>query len=407
VATLDALPAGSEVVLFTFDDESRVVLPRTGDRAAVRRAIGGVRKAGRHTSLHDALYDVSRELAGVSGSRRAVLLITDGVDENSALNLEDGLAVAQQSRIPVFTVATGRANERVLRRIAKLTGGAYLAGAQRTPATLTEQLRRLPAPTAAVEVPPAPQARGEQPPVTSAAAPAVSTAPAGSQATTRFYPSGMLIGGVLVALGLAALGFLLLRGRDGDDTHACPNCGLRLAGALARCPHCERAELGNATVVRRPTPDLPTGPAKLPPPTAKGTDGAAKPGRFVPDISPTVLERLNMTEEYLDKTVTLRDRPVLVVSTGGVAGQVYDLSFETAISLGRSKANDIILNDVAVSSQHCRVRPEGDGFEVMDLNSTNGTWVNEKRVTRQRLEEGDKLRVGDTTMEFRHQHRYD
>ena len=55
------------------------------------------------------------------------MLITDGVDENSSLNLEDGLRVAQDAQIPVFAIGVGQARERVLRRIAKLTGGEYFA----------------------------------------------------------------------------------------------------------------------------------------------------------------------------------------------------------------------------------------------------------------------------------------
>ena len=59
-------------------------------------------------------------------------------------------------------------------------------------------------------------------------------------------------------------------------------------------------------------------------------------------------------------------------------------------SLGRAKVNDIVLNeDVAVSSEHCRIRPEDGKFVLHDLKSTNGTFVNDRKVTRQPLTEGD------------------
>jgi len=131
-AVLTSLPAGSEFAVFSFDDQSRLLLPRTADVDAVRRAVDGIETSGRYTALHDALYDASRYLRDVPSPRRAILLVTDGRDENSTLKLEDGLAVAQQTGIPVFCVGVGRVAERVLRRIAKLTGGAYVPSAEAT-----------------------------------------------------------------------------------------------------------------------------------------------------------------------------------------------------------------------------------------------------------------------------------
>src|SRR5262245_30678566 len=61
-AVLAGLPPGSEVAVFSFDDQSRVVQERTQDVDAVRRAIDGLRGSGRYTALHDALYDASRYL---------------------------------------------------------------------------------------------------------------------------------------------------------------------------------------------------------------------------------------------------------------------------------------------------------------------------------------------------------
>jgi pSer/pThr/pTyr-binding forkhead associated (FHA) protein len=118
-------------------------------------------------------------------------------------------------------------------------------------------------------------------------------------------------------------------------------------------------------------------------------------------MSPTVVERINLTEEYLEKTITLRERPVLTITRGPGSGQVFELSLETAISIGRSKANDIVVGDVSVSSQHCRVRPEDGRFVLHDLKSTNGTYVNDKKVARQPLAEGDVIKVGETSLLFK------
>jgi pSer/pThr/pTyr-binding forkhead associated (FHA) protein len=116
--------------------------------------------------------------------------------------------------------------------------------------------------------------------------------------------------------------------------------------------------------------------------------------------SETVVARMNITEEYLEKTVTLRESPALVVTHGVAVGQMLLLNPEVTTSIGRAKANDIVLEDLSVSSQHCRVRPEDGRFVLLDLKSTNGTFVNARRVTRHPLTEGDVIKVGETALQF-------
>jgi pSer/pThr/pTyr-binding forkhead associated (FHA) protein len=92
---------------------------------------------------------------------------------------------------------------------------------------------------------------------------------------------------------------------------------------------------------------------------------------------------------------------VLVVTAGARLGNVFPLSRGSTISVGRARANDIVLDDVAVSSQHCRIRPEDDRFVVHDLDSTNGTRVNDRRVKKHVLAEGDVIQIGETRLTFR------
>lgn len=64
-------------------------------------------------------------------------------------------------------------------------------------------------------------------------------------------------------------------------------------------------------------------------------------------------------------------------------------------TLGRATGADFILDAALVSRVHCRVTiaPSGD-LEVKDLESTNGTFVNDERVDIAHLKSGDRLRVG-------------
>jgi hypothetical protein len=355
-AVLTSLPAGSEFAVFSFDDQSRLVLPRTADVDAVRQAVDGLATSGRYTALHDALYDASRYLRDVPSPRRAILLVTDGKDENSALKLEDGLAVAQQAGIPVFCVGVGRVEERVLRRIAKLTGGAYVSSAEATGALLAYQISTAPpaspAARGSASVSVASPAPSAAPPATAAPAPAPRRPPGPGGRT-----AGWAAGGLLAAIA-AITAMLALRRRAA------------VAAPLAT------AKNGESGPERRPR----GGP---------------------PGTSSTVLSRLDTGDEKLDKTVAIRESPVLEITKGPGVGLVFELSWRSATSLGRARANDIVLDDVAISSQHCRIRPEGGSFVLHDLESTNGTLVNNRRVSRHVLAPGDVIKMGDTCLEFR------
>jgi len=90
----------------------------------------------------------------------------------------------------------------------------------------------------------------------------------------------------------------------------------------------------------------------------------------------------------------------LVVVSGETQGQVFRLA-ETA-SLGRTEDNDIVLADPQLSRSHASVTRSEAGYVLADLNSTNGTFLNEKRIGAPKsLREGDKIRVGNTVLTFR------
>lgn len=75
----------------------------------------------------------------------------------------------------------------------------------------------------------------------------------------------------------------------------------------------------------------------------------------------------------------------------------------TKVTIGRAPDNTIVLSDPRASSHHAEVRPEGAYFSVVDLGSTNGTFVNEQQVfsnAPRLLQPGDALRVGDTKFTF-------
>jgi pSer/pThr/pTyr-binding forkhead associated (FHA) protein len=63
-------------------------------------------------------------------------------------------------------------------------------------------------------------------------------------------------------------------------------------------------------------------------------------------------------------------------------------------TVGRARRADFIVDAALVSRLHCRITAGADKLEVVDLKSTNGTFVNGKRVVKAQLGDGDRLRVG-------------
>ena len=70
------------------------------------------------------------------------------------------------------------------------------------------------------------------------------------------------------------------------------------------------------------------------------------------------------------------------------------------VRLGRDSGNDIQLHDSEVSRFHAEVRKNPDGFELVDLNSSNGSYVNSDRVSQKPLRTGDRIQLGRSTIVF-------
>ena len=76
-----------------------------------------------------------------------------------------------------------------------------------------------------------------------------------------------------------------------------------------------------------------------------------------------------------------------------VKGKVWES--DALLRVGRLASFELVLDDSSVSRKHAEVRGDADGqWTVRDLESTNGTFVNGKRVVQAKLAVGDRLRVG-------------
>ncbi|HUZ82005.1 MAG TPA: FHA domain-containing protein [Gaiellaceae bacterium] len=94
-------------------------------------------------------------------------------------------------------------------------------------------------------------------------------------------------------------------------------------------------------------------------------------------------------------------RLVVLTSPALAEGDIFTLDSH-ALTMGRGATNDVPLpDDEYASTRHARFEPRRDGVWVEDIGSTNGTFVNGIRLTRERkLVPGDIVRIGETDVRF-------
>ncbi len=89
----------------------------------------------------------------------------------------------------------------------------------------------------------------------------------------------------------------------------------------------------------------------------------------------------------------------LIGISESVKGRQFQIGKERT-PIGRNSANDVVIDDPTVSSQHCYIAIRGARAVIHDLNSTNGTSVNGKRITELEIESGHRITVGAVEFEF-------
>ena len=89
----------------------------------------------------------------------------------------------------------------------------------------------------------------------------------------------------------------------------------------------------------------------------------------------------------------------LVIQNQGMTGRAHELNADR-ITVGRVEDNTFQIADPSVSSHHCEVHLRGSEILIRDLNSTNGSFINEVKITEQVLKPGQTLRLGQVELKL-------
>jgi len=161
-------------------------------------------------------------------------------------------------------------------------------------------------------------------------------------------PPWWFLGAIVLAILAAALFTMRLainRGRRRRNKIACPSCGAPIQRSWVRCPSCGAEPSGAA--------------------------GAPYAGP-----------------------------PVLEFTKGPLGGRTFPLDRDVT-TVGSGDTNNLVLQDTGVSRKHVGIRRVDGGFELADLGSTNGVFVNGEKSARRRLVSGDVIRIGTSEAVFR------
>lgn len=401
---LAGLPAAATPGVLAFDDEVRW-LARPGAPGAAA-GLDSLTASGRFTVLNDGLIEGTRALPNGG----VLVLLSDGMDENSATTLEDAARLASERGVRLVTVGTGRADERTLRRLALLTGGLYAGrvGALDSTALLqgiealrleveAEQRERAPA------VPAPALAMASAPSAEEAAAAAAAEPFAGAQPAASGWPSArwlLAVGAAVAALGIV-LGFLLARRRTASPAPESPELE-RGTQPGVHWPEATPAATPAATPSALAAPLPAVSPFPAPRPIDEVQIARV---RLRPSVRPQGLMEISLDEtaafqrlpfsESIERTLVLTAEVVLTVREPGREPRSFRLPPDRAVDIGRDATlNTLAFHDPTMSTQHLRVVLDDDEVYLVDLGSTNGVLVGERRVDAVHLHPGDRFRAG-------------
>ena len=114
--------------------------------------------------------------------------------------------------------------------------------------------------------------------------------------------------------------------------------------------------------------------------------------------SEDALEQLTESERAVVSQLN-PDSAMLIIHRGPNRGERFLLNSSES-TIGRASENNVVLDDVTVSRKHANIRRAGERFELIDLGSLNGTYVNNNSIARATLSSGDEIQFGKFHMLF-------
>ena len=172
----------------------------------------------------------------------------------------------------------------------------------------------------------------------------------------------------------------------------CPSCGKGLHKSWEECPYCGYGKAGGA----------PAGGAAAGGPSAAAGSPGGSPMAAGPAAPAASGGKQRTMALDLNAAAPVGDSMIgwFIPLEGKLSGDLYQL--KGRVTVGTSPDNDIPLTEYAsISGHHCEFVGSPSGFKLNDLGSTNGTFVNDKRISTHDLVDNDNVRLGKINFKFK------
>ncbi len=360
-----------------FDKKLKILAPLGSSNSTISTALTGLKAEGRTTELYRSLLLTIEKLSRTASSRKIIYLFSDGQAEDKAYFHNDVVKAARKKGVVINSVGFPRSVSlsvalQTLRRLSEETGGTF---------TESDEAFNLPG---------------------------------------RFYREvfkNVNTGGEFT-VDLSALGNVLTRPTTNVKLQFSSDIGdinfrvpVTIAGTAVRSP------------IQRPVQNQAPTPSPAPAPVAQGQPE-------IRIISPTTEpEQVNFWLWYglpiaivllfiislITLILTYRKQPSKDSFVSGVPQQTKPFAYlvtqeekskrypilNTTWRIGRSRDNELVLDDNSVSRLHAEIHRYNNGnFFILDMKSLNGVFVNDEQVTNKKIEEGDIIEIGDIFLRF-------
>ena len=367
---VEGLGENDLVAIVDFNDQEHIISEFTSDKETLSKAILGLDVAGTKTTLYDAIYK-ALEMGSRPALpfRRVVIVLTDGKDEGSALTIDDGITKAQVSNIPVYTIGLGsKVDKQTLKRISRLTGGTFLfASTSADLATLydmiSEQLKNQ---YILTYISNSISGDGQQHTLGLSVTIGESifkderifTAPKVTAVTLGTW-LWLAIIGLIIMIIILIIVVTRTRKPGGAKGEYSPG-----SATISESMTIVDSEIGSDETGRQ---------------TIKREGGAHPPDKTI--IMKAVSEGLFVAW--------------IEITKGPDKGKSFNLK-EERTKIGRSGACEISLSDDTISREQAVIVNEDGKYRLTDLASSNGTFVDGKKITTRVIKDGDKIGFGNT-----------
>lgn len=367
---IPALPSGIKIGLASFDKTLRIESPVGESAFLLQKKLDGLKAVGKTTELYRNIIQALDYLDGVQGSRKALILMSDGQAEDKAYFHADVIRVARKAGIIINAIGYPRSISlsvalQTIRRLSEETGGTY---------TETSINYQLPA-----------------------------------SYTNKAF-NNIISGGTLsISLG-EMKGKVRLNKVRLDYSNA---LGKRTLSIPVKSPDTPGKPVEQTSAIAPAATTVPSSPEQVAPVRIITRQVESQPINLwlwygIPAAFIIIIILILITLFLLwqrqpsgkTQSTVYEYKPYAYLINETENNKRYPIT-RTIWRIGRGKDNELALDDSSISRRHAEIHRNINGaFDIVDMNSMNGVYINNEKIGKAVLQEGDLIEIGDIFLKF-------